>query len=228
MLSRQEKIIFQERRLRARGLLIQLKKLFPTKKHALTELSFWKNPWELLVAVMLSAQCTDKRVNIVTEKLFKKYKKIQDYVHVSQYEFEKDIHSTGFYRNKAKNIKGAAQKVITDFKGTVPDTMEELITLPGVARKTANVVLGNAFGKMQGIAVDTHVQRFVIRYNLSDYRDSPRIEKDLMKLFPKKDWFLVSNLVIQYGRQIAPARKYDISQDPLIKLYPPAGKIFRV
>lgn len=228
MLSRNEKAITKERRARARALLSQLKKMFPEKEHALTELVYWKTPWELLVAVILSAQCTDKRVNIVTEKLFKKYKKIADYVKVSQEEFEKDIHSTGFYRNKAKNIRGAAEKVVTNFKGKVPDTMEELITLPGVARKTANVVLGNAFGKIQGIAVDTHVQRFVIRYNLSDYRDPPRIEKDLMDLFPQKDWFLVSNLIIQYGRQIAPARKYDITMDPLIKIYPPAGKIFRV
>ncbi|MBP6925844.1 MAG: endonuclease III [Candidatus Pacebacteria bacterium] len=218
----------KERRLRARALLRALKKLFPTQEHALTELTHWKNPWELLVAVILSAQCTDKRVNIVTEKLFKKYKKSTDYAHARQQDFEKDIASINFFRAKTKNIIASAQKIITEYNGVVPETMHELITLPGVARKTANVVLGNAFGKTEGIAVDTHVKRFAIRYGLTDEKTPEKIEQDLMKLFPKKDWFLVSNLMIQYGRQIAPARKYDISKDPLIKIYPPAGEFFRV
>ena len=218
----------KERKLRASALLRELKKLFPKKEHAITELTHWKTPWELLVAVILSAQCTDKRVNMVIEDLFKKYTTIEDYAHAQQSEFEQDIFSTGFYKNKAKNIIAAAQKVIADFDGKVPDTLAELITIPGAARKTANVVLGNAFGKMEGIAVDTHVKRFAIRFNLTDNKTPEKIERDLMELFDQKDWFLVSNLMIQYGRQIAPARKYDITQDPLVTLYPPAGEVFRV
>jgi endonuclease-3 len=219
---------YEIRKKRARDLLRVLKKLFPTQEHALTELTHWKNPWELLVAVILSAQCTDKRVNIVTKDLFKKYKKITDYAQAEQQDFEQDIASINFFRAKTKNIITAANKLITEYNGVVPETMEELITLPGVARKTANVVLGNAFGKTEGIAVDTHVKRFAFRYNLTDEKTPEKIEQDFMKLFDKRDWFLVSNLMIQYGRQIAPARKYDTSKDPLIKIYPPAGEIFRV
>jgi endonuclease-3 len=219
---------YEVRKKRARDLFRVLQKLFPKHEHTITELTHWKNPWELLVAVVLSAQCTDKRVNIVTEKLFKKYKTLDDYVRVSQQAFEKDIASINFFRAKAKNIIAAAKKVKNDFHGNVPESMTELITLPGVARKTANVVLENAFGKTEGIAVDTHVKRFAIRYNLTDEKTPEKIEQDFMKLFPKKDWFIVSNLMIQYGRQIAPARKYDISKDPLIKIYPLAGEIFRV
>ena len=220
--------LVKERQLRAGALLSELKRLFPKKEHAVTELTHWKTPWELLVAVILSAQCTDKRVNIVIKDLFIKYKTIEDYANAKQEEFEQDIYSTGFYKNKAKNIIAAAQKIIADFDGAVPETLAELITVPGAARKTANVVLGNAFGKMEGIAVDTHVKRFAIRFNLTDNKTPEKIEQDLMQLFDQKDWFLVSNLMIQYGRQIAPARKYDVSIDPLIKLYPPAGEIFRV
>ena len=219
---------YEIRKKRAGDLLRALKKLFPAREHALTELTHWKNPWELLVAVILSAQCTDKRVNIVTEKLFKKYTKITDYAQVRQQDFEHDIASINFFRMKAKNIIASANKIITEYHGVVPETMQELITLPGVARKTANVVLGNAFGKTEGIAVDTHVKRFAIRYNLTDEKTPEKIEQDFMKLFNKKDWFIVSNLMIQYGRQIAPARKYDTSKDPLIFIYPPAGEIFRV
>lgn len=219
---------YEIRKKRAQDLLRALKKLFPTQEHALTELTHWKNPWELLVAVILSAQCTDKRVNIVTKDLFKKYKKITDYAKAPQQGFEKDIASINFFRAKTKNIIASAQKIITEYNGVVPETMQELITLPGVARKTANVVLGNAFGKTEGIAVDTHVKRFAIRFNLTDEKTPEKIEQDLMQLFNKKDWFIVSNLMIQYGRQIAPARKYDTSKDPLISIYPPAGEIFRV
>jgi endonuclease-3 len=227
-MSQTDDKIFKERQLRAGALLRELKKLFPKKEHAITELTHWKTPWELLVAVILSAQCTDKRVNMVIKKLFKKYKTIEDYANAEQDEFEQDIYSTGFYKNKAKNIIAAARKISTDFNGKVPDTMDELVTIPGAARKTANVVLGNVFGKMEGIAVDTHVKRFAIRFNLTDNKTPEKIEQDLMKLFDQKDWFLVSNLMIQYGRQIAPARKYDTTVDPLIKIYPPAGEVFRV
>jgi len=227
-MSQSRDTIVKERQLRADALLRELKKLFPKREHELTELTHWKTPWELLVAVILSAQCTDKRVNLVIERLFKKYKKIEDYASAKQEEFEQDIFSTGFYKSKTKNIIAAANTVIKDFDGRVPETIKELVSIPGAARKTANVVLGNAFGKMEGIAVDTHVRRFAIRYNLTDNKTPEKIERDLMQLFPKKDWFVVSNLMIQYGRQIAPARKYDTSIDPLIKLYPPASKIFRV
>lgn len=227
-MSQTDDKIFKERQLRAGALLRELKKLFPKKEHAITELTHWKTPWELLVAVILSAQCTDKRVNMVIKKLFKKYKTIEDYANAEQVDFEQDIYSTGFYKNKAKNIIAAARKISTDFNGKVPDTMDELVTIPGAARKTANVVLGNVFGKMEGIAVDTHVKRFAIRFNLTDNKTPEKIEQDLMKLFDQKEWFLVSNLMIQYGRQIAPARKYDTTADPLIKIYPPAGEIFRV
>ena len=226
-LSRECKKI-KERKLRADALLVELKKIIPQSEHTTSDLTYWKNPWELLVAVILSAQCTDKRVNIVIEKLFKKYKKIEDYANARQEDFEKDIFSTGFYKNKAKNIIAAANKVLADFGGVIPETLAELITIPGAARKTANVVLGNAFGKMEGIAVDTHVKRFAIRFNLTDNKTPEKIEQDLMKLFHKKDWFIVSNLMIQYGRRIAPAKRYDTSLDPLVKLYPPAGEVFRV
>lgn len=184
--------------------------------------------WELLVAVMLSAQCTDKKVNEVTEVLFKKYKTLEAYVRADPIQFEQDIRQTGFYKNKAKHILASARIVREQCNGVVPNTMEALLSLPGVARKTANVVLGNAFGIVEGIAVDTHVRRFAIRFNLTDSKDPTVIEQDLMALLPKKDWFLFTYRVIEYGRQIAPARVYDISKDPLIALYPPAGTRFRV
>ena len=214
----------KERKRRLRKLDRELKKLFPKASIALR----YKNPFELLVAVILSAQCTDKRVNLVTEKLFKKYRTLGDYVHTIPREFEQNIHSCGFFRAKTKNILGAARVVHKNFKGKIPKTMAEMLTIPGVARKTGNVVLGNAHGIVEGIAVDTHVKRFTLRFNLSDHRDPIRIERDLMALLPKKDWLDFTYRVIEYGRQIAPARKYDTSKDPLIKIYPKAGKIFRV
>jgi len=214
----------KERKRRLRKLDRELKKLFPKASIALR----YKNPFELLVAVILSAQCTDKRVNLVTEKLFKKYRTLGDYVHTNPRAFEQNIHSCGFFRAKTKNILGAARVVHKNFKGKIPKTMAEMLTIPGVARKTGNVVLGNAHGIVEGIAVDTHVKRFTLRFNLSDHRDPIRIERDLMALLPKKDWLDFTYRVIEYGRQIAPARKYDTSKDPLIKIYPKAGKIFRV
>jgi len=224
----QSKNIYEIRKNRASALLRELKKIIPKKEHAISDLVHWKNPWELLVAVILSAQCTDKRVNIVTKDLFKKYKKLQDYAYAQQEDFEKDISSINFFRMKTKSIIASANKIQNDFDGKVPETLAKLITLSGVARKTANVVLGNAFGKTEGIAVDTHVKRFAIRFNLTDNITPEKIEQDLMQLFSKKEWFIVSNLMIQYGRRIAPARKYDISKDSLVKIYPPAGKIFGV
>jgi endonuclease III len=214
----------KERKARVKKLLVQLKKLFPDAKIALN----YSNNWELLVAVILSAQCTDKKVNEVTEKLFKKYKKLDDYVQVRQSEFEKDIKQTGFYRNKAKNILATAGILSKDFGGKVPKTMKEMLTLPGVARKTGNVVLSNAYGVVEGIAVDTHVHRFALRYDLTDFpKNTDKIEQDLMEIVPKSEWKDFTYCVIEYGRHVAPARVYDTSLDPLVKIYQPAGKIFR-
>ena len=210
----------KERKERAAKLLSELKKLFPHARMALK----YSNNWELLVAVILSAQCTDKMVNRVTKELFEKYRTLDDYAVAKTKEFEQDIGSTGFYRNKTKNILAAAGMVKNKFKGELPRTMEEMLSIPGVARKTANVVLGNAYGIIEGIAVDTHVRRFAIRYDLSDYTDPVRIEKDLMEILPKKEWFNFTYHVIEYGRHIAPARKHDTSSDPLVKIYPPAAK----
>jgi endonuclease-3 len=216
--------LFEERKKRVQKLDAALKKIFPKANMALN----WSNNWELLVAVILSAQCTDKKVNEVTERLFQKYKTLEDYVHADPEEFAQDIRQTGFYKNKAKNILASAQRVREVFKGKIPKTMEEILTLPGVARKTANVVLGNAHGIVEGIAVDTHVKRFAIRFDLTDSTDPVKIEQDLMDILPKKEWFDFTYRVISYGREIAPARKYDTSADPLIKIYPAAGEVFRV
>lgn len=178
--------------------------------------------------MQLSAQCTDKMVNKITQKLFKKYKKLGDYVKADPREFEQDIKSSGFYRNKTKNILGAAVMIKKEFGGKVPDTMAELLRLPGVARKTANVVLAEAHGVVAGITVDTHVIRFVQRFDLSDYKNPVKIEQDLMVLLPKREWGSFTHRVIHYGRYLAPARAYDTTKDPLIKIYPPAAQRFRV
>ena len=215
---------FEERKKRIAKLDRALKRLFPK---AVIELKF-KNPLQLLVAVQLSAQCTDKKVNEVTERLFKKYKTLDDYVRARTQEFEKDIHSTGFYRNKTKNILAAAKMLKNKFGGKVPKTIDEVLLLPGVARKTATVVLSEAYGVIAGITVDTHVIRFVQRFDLSDYKDAVRIERDLMQLLPKKEWRGFTHRVIHYGRYLAPARHHDNSKDPLIKISPPAATRFRV
>ena len=203
---------------------VALKKLFP---RATIELVYG-NPLELLVAVQLSAQCTDKMVNRITEKLFKKYKTLNDYCHAKPAVFEQDVRQCGYYRNKTKNILAAAAMIKKEFGGKVPSTITEMLRLPGVARKTATVVLKEAHGVVAGITVDTHVIRFVQRYDLSDFKDPVRIERDLMQLVPKKEWGTFTHRVIHYGRYIAPARRYDTTKDPLIKIYPPAAKKFRV
>lgn len=203
-------------------ILVVLKQLFPTVGMALN----YSNNFELLVSVILSAQCTDKRVNEVTKSLFKKYRTLKDYVEADLLEFEKDIKSTGFYRNKAKNILATAKILNDEYGGKLPKTMEEMLELPGVARKTANVVLGNAYGVVVGIAVDTHVRRFVIRFDLSDYKDPIKIERDLMEIVPKKDWFLLTYYLIEYGREVCPARKHDCSNHPLTKIYPTAKDVW--
>jgi len=215
-----EPSILAERKKRARTLVTKLKKLFPKAEMMLN----YSNNWELVVAVALSAQCTDKMVNKVTEKLFKKYKKLDDYVNADIREFEQDIKSTGFYKMKAKNVLAGAKVVKEVFKGRIPKTIAEMIIIPGVGRKTANVVLGNAYGIIEGVAVDTHVKRFAIRFDLTGNKTPEKIEQDLMQIVPKKDWFNFTYLAIEYGRNIAPARKYNTTEDPLIKIYPKAAE----
>lgn len=199
---------------RATIIIKELKKLLPHAKIVLK----YSNNWELLVAVILSAQCTDVMVNKVTEKLFKKYKTLDNYTKADIREFEQDIRSTGFYHNKAKNILASAKMIKEKFKGKIPHTMEELLTLPGVARKTANVVLGNAFGIVEGIAVDTHVRRLSKLYGLTTHDDPEKIEEDLMKILPKSDWFQFTYLMIEYGRKYCPAKKHDHANCPLVRV----------
>ncbi|MBI4239790.1 endonuclease III [Candidatus Uhrbacteria bacterium] len=196
---------------RAQKIYAKLQALFPNAGMILR----YSNPWECLVAVMLSAQCTDSQVNKVTAKLFKKYTTLDDYVHAKQREFEKDIFSTGFYRNKAKHILAAAKMVQREFGGSVPGTMEEMLRLPGVGRKTANVVLGNCFGVYEGIAVDTHVMRLSQKLGLTKHTAPHTIEKDLMRLFPQKQWFPLTYLLIEYGRKYCTARKHDHENCPI-------------
>lgn len=196
-----------------------LKNLYPDARIALK----FSNNWELLVAVELSAQCTDKKVNEVTEKLFKKYKTLDDYVRADPKEFEQDIRQTGFYRNKAKNILKAAKMVKEKYQGKIPNTMEEILHLPGVARKSANVILGNAYGVVEGIAVDTHIRRFAWRFDLTDNTNPVKIERDLMEILPKKEWSHFTYRLINYGRGVCPGRKHDCKNHPLTKLWPPAA-----
>ncbi len=187
-----------------------LKKLFPDPKIALN----YSNNWQLLVAVELSAQCTDKKVNEVTAKLFKKYRTLDDYVKASRSprtvrEFEKDIHQCGFFRSKTRNILAAAKTVKEKFRGKLPKTMAEMVTVPGVGRKSANVILGNAYGIVEGIAVDTHVKRLSKWLGLTKHSDPVKIERDLMEIVPKEDWFNITYLLIDYGRKYCPARAHD-------------------
>ena len=200
---------------RAAAINRMLKQLFPDAGMFLK----FRTPWECMVAVQLSAQCTDKKVNEVTPKLFKKYRTLDAYVRAKPREFEKDIHSTGFYRNKTRNILAAAKMVKTKFGGKLPRTMTEMLTIPGVARKTANVVLGNVYGVVEGIAVDTHVRRLSIAWGLTKHNDPVKIERDLMAELPKKEWFAWTYRVIEYGRKFAPAHKKDHSDEPLAKYY---------
>jgi endonuclease-3 len=194
-----------------------LKKTFPEAKIALN----YRNPLELLIATILSAQCTDERVNIVTKNLFKKYKSAEDWAKADIVQIESDIRSTGFYHNKAVSIKGACTAIIEKFGGKVPDTMEKLLELPGVGRKTANVVLGNAFG-IPGVVCDTHVIRLSQRLGLSENADPVKLEFDLAEIVPKKNWILFSHLLIFHGRLICKARKPDCENCPISKYCPAA------
>jgi endonuclease-3 len=210
----------KDRRERARRIVAYLKKAYPEPK---TELNF-KTPFQLVVAVMLSAQTTDKQVNKVTTTLFKKYKTPKDFLFLSSQELENRISSVSFYRNKAKHIIGAAKKVEEDFGGKIPKTVPELVTLPGVAYKTANVVLGELYQIWEGIPTDTHVKRFAKRFDLTDEEDLTKISKDLERLVPKKDWKYVNNGLVLHGRYICPARPHsDCVTHPLTKLWPEAA-----
>lgn len=203
------------RKKRAKMVVRELKKLFPKAGMMLR----YSNNWELLVAVELSAQCTDKKVNEVTELLFKKYKTLDDYARARQREFEKDIYSTGFYRNKARNIIAAARMIKKEYGGKVPYTMPEILKIPGVARKTANVVLGNAYGVVEGIAVDTHVRRLSRLFGLTSEQNPDKIEQDLMEILPRKEWFEVTYRMIEYGRKYCKAvPRHDHRACPVTKI----------
>ncbi len=197
------KTITDDAKQRMKQLLRLLKKAYPDAHCALN----YSNPLELLIATMLSAQCTDERVNIVTADLFRKYRAAEDYVNADRAELERDVHSTGFFRNKAKNIQGACQLLSEQYNGEVPQTMDELLALPGVARKTANVVLGNAFGIAAGVVVDTHVSRLSQRLGLTTHEQPEKIEQDLIAMTPKKDWIDLPHLLIAHGRAVCNARK---------------------
>jgi endonuclease-3 len=212
----------EAQRERANQIIAILKRTYPDAKCALDHSS----PLELLVATILSAQCTDVRVNMVTKDLFKKYKSARAYANAPPGALEKDIQSTGFFNNKAKSLRGMGAAIAKQHGGKVPDTMEELTHLPGVGRKTANVVLGNAFGKNIGIVVDTHVTRVANRLALTKHAvDAVKIEQDLMKIVPAEEWTLFSHLLIFHGRQICQARKPKCEICPLLELCP-AGKKF--
>jgi endonuclease-3 len=205
---------------RVQKILTEFDNLFPDATCALHH----KNAWQLLVATILSAQCTDVRVNKVTPELFKKYPTIRDFAAANQTELADDIRSTGFFNNKAKSLIGAAKKILSDFGGKVPQTIEEMLTIPGAARKTANVVLGTAFGITAGVVVDTHVQRISLRLDLTKHSEPVKIEKDLMKIIPKERWILFAHQMVHFGRQICVARKPKCSICPLDSLCYAADK----
>ena len=205
-----------EKKTRTRAIIRKLKKRFPDAMCSLN----YRSPLHLLVATILSAQCTDERVNIVTKDLFKRYKTARDFAGADPDELERIIRSTGFYRNKTKSIIGMAQALVANHSGKVPRTMEELTRLPGVGRKTANVVLGNAFGIDEGVVVDTHVTRISNRLKLTTNKDAVKIEQDLMCLVPKRDWTIFPHLMIHHGRAICQARKPRCEACPINMLCP--------
>lgn len=204
---------------RARKIVAQLKKDFPDADCALVH----KSPFQLLIATILSAQCTDERVNIVTKELFKKYKRPADFAAATQAELEQAIKSTGFFRNKAKNIKACSIELVEKHGGKVPKDLDALVQLPGVGRKTANVVLGTAYGIPTGVVVDTHVGRLSLRLGLTEHADAVKVEQDLMQLIPQDEWIGFSHRLILHGRQVCRARKPDCPRCSLNKLCPKIG-----
>ena len=208
-----------ERKPRAGQIVAALRRAYPD---ADTELR-WETPLQLLVATILSAQCTDERVNQVTRKLFIYYRTAADFVCADPAGFEQEIRPTGFYRNKTKLVLGAARRLVDQYGGEVPAEMPDLITLPGVARKTANLVLGTAFGKATGVVVDTHVKRVAYRLGLTDNEDPEKVETDLMELLPEDDWIFAGHALILHGRRICQARLHRCSACPLADLCPKQG-----
>src|SRR5678809_832314 len=202
MIRKKARETTEELKSRTRDIIRKLKRTYPDAKCSLNH----SNPFELLIATILSAQCTDERVNIVTADLFRKYRKPEDYLRVPSRELEKDIQSTGFFRNKTKSIQGTSRMLTEGYGGQVPHTMDELLELPGVARKTANVVLGNAFDIKAGVVVDTHVTRLSHRLNFTQQKTAEKIELDLIPIVPKKDWVIFPLLMIYHGRKICKAR----------------------
>lgn len=205
----------KEEKKRAAELLQALYEQYPGAECALVH----RNPFELLVATILSAQCTDKRVNMVTPQLFKDYPSPEAFAEADIHDIELAIKSTGFYRNKAKSIKESSQILVEEYESKVPDSMEELLKLRGVARKTANVVLGNAYGKNEGVVVDTHIKRLSNRFGLTKHKNPDKIEKDLMALFPSEHWTNLAHLLIQHGRNVCKARISSPPDDPICKKF---------
>lgn len=205
---------------RVRQILQGLDQMYPSVTCALTH----RSAWELVVATILSAQCTDVRVNMVTPELFEKYPTVQDFAALQPEQLEPDIRSTGFFRNKSKSVVGAARKIVSDFGGEVPHTMDELLTLPGVARKTANVVLGTWFKQNEGVVVDTHVTRIARRWELTRHEDAQKIEQDLMTIIPRERWTDFSHQVIWHGRKLCVARTPKCADCGLEKLCHAADK----
>lgn len=210
----------EERKERMKRILAYLKKTYPEPK---TELHY-KTPFQLVAAVMMSAQCTDKTVNTVTDRLYKKYKTVDDFANADPATFDKEISSITFHTNKTKSVIAAAKKIRDEFNGKVPQTEAELVTLPGIAYKTAHVVLGELYDIWEGIPTDTHVRRFAIRFDLTVNSDLTKISKDLEQLVPKKDWKYVNNGFVLYGRYVCPARPHECLRHPLTKIWPPAAE----
>src|ERR1700730_10054723 len=205
-----------ELKLRVREIIRKLKRAYPDAKCSLNH----SNAFELLIATILSAQCTDERVNIVTADLFRKYRKPEDYLKVPATELQQDVRTICFFRNKTQSIQGACRMLVDDFTSQVPQTMEELLKLPAVARKTANVVLGVAYGIAAGVVVDTHVSRLSQRLGLTKQKEAGKIEQDLMELVPRKDWIIFSHLLIFHGRRVCKARRPLCEECAVEKLCP--------
>lgn len=208
----------EERKSRARKIVAYLKKTYPDPKSELT----YTTDFQFLAAVILSAQCTDKKVNAVTDVLWKKYRTLDDFVHADLAVFTQELSSLTYFRNKAKFIIATAKLVRDEFGGRVPRTEKELITLPGVAYKTAHVVLNELYDIAEGIPTDTHVKRFAIRFDLTDHTELTKISKDLEALIPKRDWKYINNGLVLYGRYVCPALPHDCSKHPLTKMWPEA------
>jgi len=216
MTTRKAKETTEDLKKRTRDIIRKLKRAYPGAKCSLNH----NSPFELLIATILSAQCTDERVNLVTADLFRKYRQPEDYLKVSPRELEKDIQSTGFFRNKTKSIQGTAKVLTEQYAGEVPHTMDQLLELPGVARKTANVVLGNAFHIASGVVVDTHVTRLSHRLDLTQEKTAEKIEQALIPIVPKKDWVIFSHLLIYHGRNTCKARNPNCADCVIEKLCP--------